>query len=444
MTSAPSGTPKPNHPVTSLAERLWRGDADVGLSEHPVHAAGMVSEEISDGVLVYLSLASVTAIDTGDGLVFLDAGGPFDIAALYDQVRAWRPEDHLAGAVFSHHHIDHVFGTAKFEAEAADKGWPAPIVYGHRELAPNFDRYVKTRGLNRAINARQFALDASNFSWPEHWRYPDVTYDDAMTVTLGDLTLELHHARGETNDVTWTWIPERRLLHPGDLFIWALPNAGNPQKVQRYCGDWSVALRKMAALEAETMVPGHGVPVFGADRIAQALTDTAELLESLESQTLALMNRGVRLDEIIHQVTVPERLTTQPYLQPVYDHPQFVVRNIWRNYGGWYDGEPDQLLPAPKERQAREWAALAGGVEALVDRARELAEEGDLQMASHVIEAAVTAAPADRNAHTARAEIYTARAESERATMASNLFSHAAAASRQARRDLAGEGPSEP
>ena len=38
---------------------------------------------------------------------------------------------------------------------------------------------------------------------------------------------------------------------------------------------WS-ALRRMQALEPEYLLPGHGVPVMGADRVDQALGDTAE------------------------------------------------------------------------------------------------------------------------------------------------------------------------
>ncbi len=433
-------TPSPPYPVTNLAERLWSGDADLSGGDHPVHAQGHVSEEIADGVLVYLSLASVTAIDSGDGLVLLDAGGPFDIASLYDHVRAWRPDERLAAAVFSHHHIDHVFGTARFEAEAAERRWPAPVVYGHQGIDANFDRYLRTRGLNRAINARQFGIESDAFTWPDAWRRPDVTFDRSLRLTQGRLAFELHHARGETDDATWTWVPELRLLHPGDLFIWAVPNAGNPQKVQRYAGEWATALREMAALGAEIMVAGHGVPIIGVDRIRQALGDTAMLLESLESQTLALMNRGLRLDEVIHQVVVPAELAGRPYLQPVYDHPQFVVRNIWRLYGGWYDGEPDQLLPAPRAQQAREWLALAGGSGVVCARARALADAGDLRMAAHLVETAMLADPADADAHRARVEIYTARAAAERSSMAANLFAHAAAASRRGRRDLAEDG----
>ena len=149
-----------------------------------------------------------------------------------------------------------------------------------------------------------------------------------------------------------------------------MPNAGNPQKVQRYAGEWAAGLREMAGLDAEVLTAGHGVPIFGAARIRQALSDTAELLESLEAQTLALMNVGAPLDRVIHEVEVPAHLRDQPYLRPIYDHPQFLVRNIWRLYGGWYDGEPDHLLPAPRAEQAREWIALAGGLDPVLDPGR--------------------------------------------------------------------------
>ena len=269
----------------------------------------------------------------------------------------------MRAAVYSHHHIDHVFGTRRFEAEAAERGWPAPVVYAHEELPDHFRRYERTQGWNTAINQRQFGLPIEGFSWPAEYRDPDVTYRDHLTFRQGGLTFELHHARGETDDATWTFVPELGVLHPGDLFIWAVPNAGNPQKVQRFASDWATALRKMAGCGAELMLAGHGMPIFGADRISQALTDTADLLDAMETQTVALMNDGVPLDRVLHEVVVPEHLRELPYLRPVYDHPQFLVRNVWRRYGGWYDGEPDNLLPAPRAEQAREWVTLAGGLE---------------------------------------------------------------------------------
>ena len=426
-------------PIREMAERHWNGEGDLVFAEHPVGpVAGRAAEEIADGVLCLKSLASVTALDTGDGLVMLDTGGLFDRDVVYDSVRRWRPDARLSAAVYSHHHVDHVFGTARFETEAGERGWPGPTVYGHSAVPDHFHRYQKTAGWNAAINKRQFALPVDDFEWPVSYRFPDVTYDDRLTFRHGDMTFHLHHARGETDDATWTWVPEARLLHPGDLFIWAVPNAGNPQKVQRYLSDWAVALREMAALGAEIMVSGHGLPVFGAGRIAAALTDTADLLDSIETQVLQLMNIGASLDQVIHQVEVPARLRDKPYLRPVYDHPQFLVRNVWRRYGGWYDGEPDNLLPAPRAEQARTWVDLAGGVDAVLRRAGDLAEAGDLRLACHLVEFAVLAEPESEAAHRARTEVYSRRAAGQESSMARNILNHAAEASRRMRRDLAG------
>jgi alkyl sulfatase BDS1-like metallo-beta-lactamase superfamily hydrolase len=126
-------------------------------------------------------------------------------------------------------------------------------------------------------------------------------------------------------------------------------------------------------------------------------------------------------------------------LRPVYDDPQFLVRNIWRLYGGWYDGEPDNLLPAPRAEQAREWVTLAGGLGRVIEQAARLAAAGNLRLACHLVEYAVLAEPGSGDAHALRQEIYAARSRGEVSSMARNILNHAAQASARGRRDIAGD-----
>ncbi len=423
--------------LRELSEKAWSGELDIAHEHHPVHAHYEGATELAPDLLALKGLAGLYIVDTGDGLVMLDAGSMLDVQRTFDEVRRWRPDAPLHAAVFSHHHVDHIFSTLRFEEEAKEKGWPQPTVYAHELMPDHFDRYLKTRGWNTAINRRQFAIDAPQFQWPDKYRYPDVVYRDRLSFKRGSLTFQLHHGRGETDDHTWTWIPERKILAPGDLFIYAVPNAGNPQKVQRYVSDWADALDRMAGLGPELILPGHGFPIFGADRCHEALTTTALLLRTIEDQTLALMNRGLSLDQVLHGVELPEKLMQKPWLRPVYDDPRFLIRMVWRRYGGWWDGEFDQLLPAPRAAQAAEWIALAGGIKPVLDRARSLSEQGQHALASHLIEVACHAAPDDGDVHEVRAAVYRANSRTQSSSMARNILNHAALASAKGRRDLA-------
>jgi alkyl sulfatase BDS1-like metallo-beta-lactamase superfamily hydrolase len=406
--------------VLDLAEKYWRGE--VPASEHHPFAPMMALEEIVPGVAFVSSFANVTAIRTEAGLVLIDTGSFFLSAQVHRDVRNWSDKS-VHTVVFTHGHVDHVFGLERYESEARDRGHPIPRVIAHRAVPERFDRYKRSPGYNSCINARQFRWSAH---WPVDYRYPDKVYDGSLDVDVGELRMELHHSRGETDDHTWVWIPSHAVLCTGDLFIWATPNAGNPQKVQRYPREWALALRQMHALSPQVLLPGHGVPIVGRERVAQALSETAELLESLHDQTLALMNQGASLDEVIHTVRAPSRLLDRPYLRPVYDEPEFIVRNIWRSYGGWYDGNPAHLKPAPYRTLSHEIAELAGGAERLAHRANMLADLGDLDLAAHLIEMAAHAAPTDSSIAKIRARVYQQRSEQETSLMARNIFRSAA------------------
>lgn len=379
-----------------------------------------VAEQVAPGAYFASSFANVTAFATGDGLVLIDTGS-FLLAERTRQALRGVTGDPAHTAIWTHGHVDHCFGVELYEREAGR----SVRVIAHEAVPRRFARYRLTRGWNDAINRRQFQ---SSVAFPGEFRAPDETFADHRTLELAGRRFEIHHALGETDDHAWVWVADAGVVCAGDLFIWASPNCGNPQKVQRYPREWAAALRAMDACGAEVLCPGHGVPIWGAANVHRALDDTASYLESLVDQVVGLMNQGARLGDILARVAPPPALAARPYLSPVYDEPEFIVRNLYRLYGGWWDGNPAHLKPAHDADLARALAEIAGGAERIAERATATA---DLRLACELIELAYLAAPADAAIAAARSALYTRRAAQERSLMARGVFSAAAAEPRK-------------
>ncbi|MBW1818210.1 MAG: MBL fold metallo-hydrolase [Deltaproteobacteria bacterium] len=424
--------------ILDLSEALWKGETDTYA--HHCFGPPYGLERVADGTWFYKGFANTILRETVGGLVIVDPGAFFDCQIKFDKIRK-HTSDRLNTAIFTHGHTDHVFGVDLYADEARLRDWPMPRVIAHEAMPARFLRYRESHGWNEIINGRQFMGGSGRPEWPVSFYDPDITYRKKLDVDVGGVKVLLRHARGETDDHTWVFFPDTRVLCTGDLFIYAVPNAGNPQKVQRYCMEWAIALREMAALGPEVLAPGHGFLILGADRVARALTETADLLESLHEQTIAAMNRGASLDEVIHSVKAPDALLKRPYLKPIYDEPEFIVRNIWRLYGGWYDGSPSHLKPAPEKDQAIEVARLAGGAETLARRAEELLEAGDFRLACHLADWAHLAAPDNPEVRKTAGRIYGKRAEAETSTMAMGIYLWAAGTMGELRAEGVKDGP---
>ena len=405
-----------------------KGIAEVGLINRINHQLS----ELGDGVAIVEAFSHCVLFETDDGLLAFDTSNRLGGARVVEAVRGWRA-DRFNTVVYTHGHLDHVGGCGAFLADAASRGQPRPRVAGHENVSRRFDRYTLTAGYNRLINDRQFGqfrrfgFDISGGSRfvPDTTPKPDLVYRESIDLDVGGLAVTLNHGRGETDDHTWAWIPAHRAIYAGDFFIWNFPNAGNPQKVQRYPREWAQALRRIADQEAELFIPAHGLPIAGAARIRRVLTEVAETLEHLVRETLALMNDGARLNDIVNTVKVDRATLAKPYLRPMYDEPEFVVRNIWRMYGGWYDGNPANLKPARDADLAREIASLAGGALKLAERGQTVAED-DIRLACHLVELSAQAEPDNDAVHAIRAEVYQKRRDSETSLMAKAIFGDAA------------------
>ena len=381
--------------------------------------------------------SGVTAFETDDGLVLIDAGTVFFGEVLAERVRT-QTQAPLHTVVYTHGHIDHAFGTAEFLLP----GQARPRVVGHENMAERFARYEVTARHNHVINTRQFggspedadmaspeAVDG--FGRPDY--VPDTVYAERLELEVGGLTFQLRHCRGETDDHTWVYCPEREVLCPGDLVIWAVPNAGNPQKAQRYPWDWAAGLREMAALRPRSLAPGHGGPVVqDPDTVHRILTESAGFLEHIVEAVVARLEAGSPPHvDIVTSIDYPG--PDSPWLQTLYDDAEFIARNVIRYYGGWYTGRPSELKPPARSDLATQIADLAGGTDALVARAQELDGAGHQRVAGALLDLALEAEPGNEAVQDSVAELYDRRADAEPGLMATNLYRSAAAYARAGR-----------
>ena len=375
-------------------------------------------QAITPDVFVHPMFVNTYALKTSDGLVLIDPGTGAGSQSVHQAVRGWSDAP-LRTAIYTHGHADHAFGLRAFL-----KAGERPRIIAQENCVARFRRYQLTHGWNARINQRQFSLPLPLF--PQRFDWPTVTFRDALTESHGDVELQLRAARGETDDHCWVWVPQRRYLFTGDLIIWMAPNCGNPQKVQRYPAEWAQVLEEMAALEPEWLFPGHGLVVQGREAVHQVLTETARYLRVIIDQVLVRMNAGETPEQIFHAVEPDPELATRPYLRARYDHPKFIVRNLLRLWGGWWNGNAADLLPAKAEAQAVEIVALAGGVSAVIRRGRELLAQSQLELAAHCAEWATRAEPLDRAAQALKRDVYEARLATEESLMAKGIFRAAA------------------
>ena len=67
----------------------------------------------------------------------------------------------------------------------------------------------------------------------------------------------------------------------------------------RYPVHWANTLRKMNTFNAELLLPGHGPPIIGAQRVKEALENAAAFLDNINAQFFKGVNKVTNLSLLI-------------------------------------------------------------------------------------------------------------------------------------------------
>ncbi len=352
----------------------------------------------ADGVCNYIgSFGNVGVVKTDDGLVLFDLALRLFNRFIFKTVREFSNKP-IKYIVYSHGHFDHCLGYAPFIEEANRKGWEMPQVIAHENLVRRFNKYTMLDTHQAWTYKQQFASVGVRTTDSEavHERLdPTIVIrgNESYKFKLGVYTFEIYHDKGETDDSLWLFLPEKKVLFTGDLFVSSFPNVGSPFRVQRYAKQWALANEKMMEKNAEFLLPGHGPLIEGKEKIKALLKITAESMHFVHDEVVKRLNEGKWFEQIYHEMLeiFPDKFKKHKYLRPLYGEYRFAIHDVYRLYHGWYDtGNPTDLFPSRSDEIAKEFLKVANERK-FIERAKQLVNEGKFQLALHVLDVVVKA-----------------------------------------------------
>ena len=150
---------------------------------------------------------------------------------------------------------------------------------------------------------------------------PTVVVDDRMTLFRGDREIRLLFlGRGHTGGDVVAYLPKERVLCSGDLLVNGLPNL-----IDGFINDWPDTLEKLKTLDFDDVIPGHGEPFKGKERIdwLQAF------LRDLWQQASALHEQHVSAEEAAKRIDMTRH---KPHYSTIPDRPGIAVSTVSRLY----------------------------------------------------------------------------------------------------------------
>ncbi len=391
------------------AERLF---AEVAPAESHPRLASQTPifekriEEVSPGVHVAIGygLANVVVIEAPEGLILIDALESIEAAEeLLPRISELRSSTgkQITDVIYTHYHPDHVFGIGVLLQEQETQA----RIWAHEDTADHVHEMVNVlRPITFQRGMRQFGVYLPEETFENagigpslrfahnaglYYLEPTDKIEERYEGTIAGESIIIQHAPGETDDQLFLFLTDRNILLPADNYYHSFPNLyairGTPYRDIRV---WAESIDLMLAMNAEIMIPQHTQPVLGAETIHEQLTNYRDAIQYVHDQTIRMINRGLTADEIAATIELPPHLTDLPYLQQFYGRVDWSARAVFSGMLGWFSGDPEDLLPVPKERESELMVRLAGSPDRLREEFTTAMEEGEpawaLVLATHL------------------------------------------------------------
>jgi cyclase len=136
-----------------------------------------------------------------------------------------------------------------------------------------------------------------------YYRAPTITLTEDINLYVGEHTFKIMHLPGHTPYQLAVYVPEEKVIFTADNVTYKVPVY--LQHAEPY--EWIESLKKLAELDAEVIVPGHGeicTPAYIPEMIARI----QEWIDAVD----VLVKKGMTLEETENNFTFQDRYPMQP------------------------------------------------------------------------------------------------------------------------------------
>jgi alkyl sulfatase BDS1-like metallo-beta-lactamase superfamily hydrolase len=256
--------------------------------------------KITNGVWVAVGFSDANSalIEGEDGSIVVDTTSNVEDATAVKAEFAKLSTAPVRAIIYTHSHPDHIGGAGVFA------GNDHPEILAHQlfvDRVPDVgrngrdggDQFGSTLPDALFINAGT-GLEFGRHPAPTAYVAPTRTFSgDRLELSIGGVPVQLLHTPGETRENVAVWLPDRRVLLPGDDFYKSFPALYAIRGARlRPIDQWIASLGVMVDLGADYLVPGHTRPVPGSANVRAALTTYRDGIKSILDQTLEGMKKG--------------------------------------------------------------------------------------------------------------------------------------------------------
>jgi alkyl sulfatase BDS1-like metallo-beta-lactamase superfamily hydrolase len=223
-----------------------------------------------------------------------------------------------------------------------------------------------------------------------------------------------------------TYIPEKKALWMAENVTATIHNIYTLRgALVRDALTWSKKISEalyMFGEEADVMFASHHWPRWGNERVQEVLRAQRDTYGHIHNTVLNLANQGVTVNEVHNVYEVPASLQKQWSVRSYHGSVEHNSRAIINRYLGYWDANPLTLIPMPERESAPIFVEMMGGAGPIIEKGKELFEEGKYKHAAELLNKLVFAEPSNQEGKDLLADCYEQIGYQQESTSVRNSF----------------------